>query len=92
MTSENSEGFRVEVPGLEVPFNTFTVDGEYARLNRKNLLQLLQMQLPQKIKTFCQFFIALLESTILSIFNKNQPYSLTVSEIIDFEKRGYLNA
>ena len=50
------------------------------------------MQLPQKRKTFCQFFIALLESTILSIFNKNQPYSLTVSEIIDFEKRGYLNA
>ena len=34
-------------------------------------------------KTFCRFFEHFKE--------KNQPHALQISEIIDFEKRGYLN-
>ena len=43
-----------KVLGLFV--NTLTADGQYSLLNRDNLLQLLQIQLSHKQKTFSQFF------------------------------------
>ena len=36
--------------------NTFTVDDKYSLLNRDNLVQAIQMQLPGKQKTFSQLF------------------------------------
>ena len=46
-----------------------------------------------KPKTFCCFFNAFLESALnLKHFEKNDLYSLSISVIIDFERRGYLNA
>ena len=49
------------------------------------------MHLSQKLKTFCQYFIAFLEST-LNILNKNlERHSLSISEIIPSEKRNSLN-
>ena len=49
--------------------------------------------LSQKQKTFSRFFIAFLKCAWnLEHFQKNDEYpSLIISEIIDAEKRGYLN-
>ena len=50
------------------------------------------MELPQKWKTFSQFFVALLKSTSNFEYfeKKNGSLSLSISEIIDTERRGYL--
>ena len=41
-----------------------TANYEYSRSNRENLPLPIQMQLSEKPKTFCQFFIAFLESSL----------------------------
>ena len=51
------------------------------------------MQLSEKPKTFSQFFIALLESILnFEHFEKNERHSSSISEVIDSERRAYLNA
>ena len=51
------------------------------------------MQLSEKSKKNCQFFIAWLEFTLVWTFwKKNEPNSISVSEVTDFERRAYLNA
>ena len=55
-----------------MPFNTFTTSDDYSRHNRDNLPLLIQTQLSKKLKTFCCFFIAFLESKLnLQHFEKN---------------------
>ena len=76
-------------------FNTLTADYEYSRSNRENLPLPIQMQLFKKPKTFCCIFIAFLESTLNFEYfekKKKKSHSLSISEIIDSERRGYLNA
>ena len=55
--------------------------------------QQFQTPLSQKQKTFSLFFIAFLECPWnLENFQRNDEYpSLIISEIIDAERRGYLN-
>ena len=51
------------------------------------------MQLSKKPNTFCCFFVAFLESTCnFEHFEKNEPHSLSISETINSERRGDLNA
>ena len=52
------------------------------------------MQLSEKPKTLSQFFTAFLESTLnFEHFEiKNEPHSSSISEVIDSERRAYLNA
>ena len=52
------------------------------------------MQLSKKSKTFCFNFIAFLESTLNleHFYKRHEPHHLSISEIIDSEKRGNLNA
>ena len=59
----------------------------------KNLRQQFQPSLSPKQKTFSEFFIALLKcSWKLENFQKKDEYpGLIISEIIDAERRGYLN-
>ena len=59
----------------------------------QNFPQQFQTRLSQKQKTFCGFFIAFLKCAWnLENFQKKDEYpSLIISEIIDEEKRGYLN-
>ena len=59
----------------------------------QNFLQQFQTRLSQKQKTFSGFFIAFLKCAWnLENFQKKDEYpSLIISEIIDEEKRGYLN-
>ena len=59
----------------------------------ENLLQQLQTPLSEKQKTFSGSFIAFLKCAWnLEHFQKKDEYPrLIISEIIDAEKRGYLN-
>ena len=59
----------------------------------QNLPEQFQTPLSQKQKTFSGFFIAFLKyAWNLEHFQKKDEYpSLIISEIIDAERRGYLN-
>ena len=59
----------------------------------QNLPQQFQTPLSHKQKTFSRFFIAFLECAWnLEHFQKKDEYpSLIISEILDAERRGYLN-
>ena len=76
------------------PFvNGLTADDKYSSTNMKNLRQQFQTPLSRKQKTFSGFFIAFLKCAWnLEHFQKKDEYpSLIISEMIDAERRGYLN-
>ena len=68
-------------------------DDKYSGINMQNLRQQFQTPLSQKLKSFSGFFIAFLKCALnLEHFRKKYEYpSLIISEIIDAERRGYLN-
>ena len=70
-----------------------TADDKYSGGNMQNLPQLFQAPLSHKQKTFSGFFIAFLKCALnLEHFQKKDEYPrLIISEIIDAERRGYLN-
>ena len=78
---------------LRLFVNILTADDKYSGSNMQSLPQQFQTPLPQKQKTFSGFFIAFLKCAWnLEHFSKSDEYpSLIISEIIDAEKRGYLN-
>ena len=49
---------------LRLFVNTLTVNDKHYHLNRDNLTQAIQISLPQKQKTFSQFFVAFLKSIL----------------------------
>ena len=73
--------------------NALTADDKYSGSNMETLRQQFQTPLSRKQKTFSGFFIAFLKSAWnLEHFQKKDEYpSLIISEIIDAERRGYLN-
>ena len=73
--------------------NALTADGKYSDSNMLNFPQQFQTPLSQKQNTFSGFFIAFLKSAQnLEHFQKKDEYSsLIIYEIIDAERRGYLN-
>ena len=76
------------------PFvNGLTADDKYSGSNMQNLPQQFQTPLSQKQRTFSVFFIAFLKCAWnLQHFQEKVEYpSLIISEIIDAERRGYLN-
>ena len=75
-------------------FNTLTANYEYSRSDRENLPLPIQLQLSEKLKTFSQFFIAFLESTLNfeHFEKKDEPHSSSIYEVTDSERRAYLNA
>ena len=79
---------------LRLFVNALTVDDKYSGSNMQNLQQQFQTPLSQKQKTFSGFFIAFLKyAWNLEHFQKKDEYpSLIIFEIIDAERRGYLNA
>ena len=74
-------------------FNALTADDKYSGNNMQNLPQQFQATLSHKQKIFPGFFIAFLKCALnLENFQKKDEYpSLIISEIIDAERRGYLN-
>ena len=76
------------------PFvNGLTADDKYSGSNMKNLQQQIHTPLSPKQKTFSEFFIAFLKCAWkLEHFQKKDEYpGLIISEIIEAERRGYLN-
>ena len=73
--------------------NALTADDKYSGSYMQNLLQQFQTPLSQKQKTFSGFFIVFLKCAWnLEYFRKKYEYpNLIISEIIDAERRGYLN-
>ena len=78
---------------LRLFVNALTSDDKYSGSNMQNLPPQFQTPLSQKQKTFSGFFIAFLKCACnLEHFQKKDEYpSLIISEIIDAERRGYLN-
>ena len=78
---------------LRLFVNALTVDDKYSGSNMQNLRQQFQTPLYKKQKVFSGFFIEFLKSAWnLEHFQKKDEYpSLIISEIIDAERRGYLN-
>ena len=78
---------------LRLFVKTLTADDKYSGSNMQSLWQQFQTSLSQKQKTFSGFFIAFLKCAWnLEHFQKKDEYpSLFIYEIIDAEKRGYLN-
>ena len=70
-----------------------TAEDKYFDTNMQNLPQQFQTPLSQKQKTFSRLFIAFLKfAWNLEHFQKKDEYpSQIISEIIDAERRGYLN-
>ena len=76
------------------PFvNALTADDKYSGINMQNLPQQFQTPLSQKQNSFSGFFIAFLKCAWkLEHFQKKDEYpGLIISEIIEAERRGYLN-
>ena len=86
------KSFLVTSKILGLLINKLTADYEYSRSNKENLPPPIYMQLPKKPKTFC-VVIEFLESTLnLEHFEKkNESHSSSISEIIDSERRSYVN-
>ena len=78
---------------LRLFVNALTADDKYSGSKMQSLPQQFQMSLSQKEKDFFRFFIAFLKcAQNLEHFQKEDEYpSLIISEIIDAERRGYLN-
>ena len=78
---------------LRLFVNVLTVDDKYSSSNMQNLPQEFQTPASQKQKIFSGFFIEFLKSAWnLEHFQKKDEFSsLIISEIIDAERRGYLN-
>ena len=91
MSCQNSSLVWCEILRLFV--NAWTADDNYSGSNMQSLPQQFQTPLSHKQKTFSGLFIALLKCAWnLEHFQKKDEYpSLIISEIIDAEKRGYLN-
>ena len=78
---------------LKLFFNALTVDDKYSGSNMQNLRQQFQTPWSRNQKIFSGFFIAFLKCAWnLELFEKKDEYSsLIISDIIDAERRGYLN-
>ena len=74
--------------------NTLTAEYTYSRRNMQTFTQRVQMPLSLKQKTFSGFFTAFLKSTWNGehFQKKGESSSLSISEIIDSERGGYLSA
>ena len=83
---------RSKILGLFV--NTFTAESTYSRRNMQTFTQQVQTPLSLKQKTFSGFFIAFLKSTLNGehFQKKGESSSLSISEIIDSKRGGYLTA
>ena len=78
---------------LRLFINALTADDKCSGSNMQNLRQQFQTPASQKQKFFSGFFIAFLKCAWnLEHFQKKDGYpSVIISEIIDAERRGYLN-
>ena len=69
-----------------------TADDKYSLLNRRNLMEPIQILLSQKQETFSEFFFSFLKSTLnLEHFQKkDDPHSQCIAEITVSEKGDWI--
>ena len=74
--------------------NKLTAEYTYSNRNMQTLTQQVQTPLSLKQKTFSGFFIVFLKSTWNGehLQKKGESSSLSISEIIDSKRDGYLSA
>ena len=74
--------------------NTLTAEYKYSRRNMQTFAQPVQTPLSLKQKPFSRFFIAFLKSTWNGehFQKKGESSSLSICEIIDSKRGGYLSA
>ena len=81
---------RSEIVGLFV--DTLTINYEYSRINRENLLLPNKMISSEMSKNFCEYFVAFLISKLtFEHFGKNEDHGFNISEVIHSERRTYVN-
>ena len=68
-----------------------TANYEYSSSDKENLPLPIQLQLSENPKSVCLFFIAFLESTFGTFWQKHETHSLSISDFIDSGRRAYLN-
>ena len=92
MSWKKSALVRSKILGLFV--NTLTAEYTYSRRNMQNFMQQVQAPLSLKQKIFSGFFIAFLKSTWNGehFEKKGEGSSLSISEVIDSKRGGYLSA
>ena len=92
MSWKKSVLVRSKILGLFV--NTFTAESTYSRRNMQTSTQQVQTPLSLKQKTFSGFFIAFVKSAWNGehFQKKVESSSLSISEIIDSKRGGYLSA
>ena len=78
---------------LRLFVNALTADDKYSGSNMQNFPQQFPTPLSKKQKIFSEFFIAFLKFAwnLEHFRKKDEDSSLIISEIIDAERRGYLN-
>ena len=83
---------RSKILGLFV--NTLTAEYTYSGRNMQTLTQQVQTKLPLEQKSFSPFFIVFLKSTWNGehFRKKGESSSLSISEIMDAKRGGYLSA
>ena len=83
---------RYEILGMFV--NQLTAEYKYSRRNMQTFGQEVQTQLSLKQKIFSGFFISFMKSTwnVEQFQKKGESSSLSISEIIDSKRDGYLSA
>ena len=92
MSWKKSALVRSKIVGLFV--NTLSAEYTYSRRNTHTFMQKVHTPLSLKQKTFSGFFIAFLKSTWNGehFHKKGESSSLSISEIIDSKRGGYLSA
>ena len=78
---------------LRLLVNALTANDKYSGSNMQKIPQQFQTPLSQKQNTFSRFFIPFLKCAwnLVPFQEKDEYRSLIISEIIDAERRGYLN-
>ena len=92
MSCKKSAVVRSKILGLFV--NTLTAENKYSRRNIQTFAQQVQTPLSWKRKTFSRIFIAFLKTTSDGehFQKKGESSSLSISEINDSKRSGYLSA
>ena len=75
---------------LRLFVNTITAVDKCSLANKDNSMQHIQMQLSQKLKTFCEFFRAFSKSRLNFEYfqKKHDAHSLFISKVMACENRG----
>ena len=74
---------------LRLLLNILFANDKYSRHKRKNLTEVIQMEISKKSKIFR--YVSKIYIKFKTFQNKADPHTLSISEFMDFESSDYLN-